>query len=515
MAMTALITWPSWSRPVAEQPNILVIMTDQQKATASHLYGNACCETPNLQRLADEGVLYQHAFTPHPLCVPARISFWTGKYPHQHGGRRNETLLPQGATHAWQMWKRAGYTTGLIGKNHCFVDQTDLDLFDVWCEISHGGLPADPTTKGMDWFRPIEGINAAHELRHTMPPQNPRFAYATSDYPLADYSTGLVTGQTVRFLEAQGDKPFALWVSFPDPHEPWVCPAQYAALFGREKITLPPWRDGEFAGPEVPERNRVLYEMLGIRHDQIDDLYGLLAVYYGMIRFIDDSVGQILDALVRLGLRDNTIVVFCSDHGDFMGEHAMQCKGGVFYDCLTRVPLIVSWPGQLPRGVVDESMVNLIDVVPTLLALQGMEIPPTMQGQPLPTVTNTAPRDATFAEYGAGGPPFRLADLEKLEKPWGRRALIESLRQREAEGRRKMVRTQSWKYVHDPLGDQDELYDLVNDPWELVNVVNEPQHAQVLAELRLRLADWAIATEDGQPVPLPEPWFSPSFPVRS
>ncbi len=488
---------------MSTRPNILVIMTDQQKATASHLYGNSFCETPNLQRLADAGVLYQHAITPHPLCMPARISCWTAQYPHQHGGRRNETPMPLGATHAWQLWKAAGYTTGLIGKNHCFAEQADLDLFDIWCEISHGGLPADPTTKGMAWFRPLDGINAAHELRRTLTPQNPRFAYATSDFPLEDYSTGLVAGQTVRFLEEQGDQPFALWVSFPDPHEPWVCPQQYADRFPKDKIELPPWRAGEFDGPEVPERNRILYELLGVRTDNLDDLYGLLAVYYGMVSFLDDGVGQILDALERLGLRENTIVVFCSDHGDFMGEHAMQCKGGVFYDCLTRVPLIVSWPGHLPQGVTDSSMVNLIDIVPTLLTLQGADLPRTMQGQPLPTVTAAPPRDAAFAEYGAGGPPFQMSDLERLERPWGRRTLIQSLRWREAEGRRKMVRTAAWKYVHDPMGDRDELYDLLNDPWELVNVVGVPEHATVLAAMRLRLADWAIATEDSKPVPLP------------
>ncbi|MEZ4860865.1 MAG: sulfatase-like hydrolase/transferase [Caldilineaceae bacterium] len=489
---------------MSNQPNILVIMTDQQKATASHLYGNSFCTTPNLQRLANDGVLYQHAFTPHPLCVPARVSFWTGQYPHQHGGRRNETPMPVGAIHAWQLWKEAGYTTGLIGKNHCFVTPEDLALFDVYCEISHGGLPADPTTKGMAWFRPLEGIHAAHELRRTMTPQNPRFAYATSNFPLEDYSTGLVAGQTVRFLEQQRQEPFALWVSFPDPHEPWVCPEQYAALFPSEKIELPPWREDEFTDPHTPERNRVLYQMLGIREDKIEDLYGLLAVYYGMVRFIDDAVGQILAALTDLGLRDNTIVVFCSDHGDFMGEHAMQCKGGVFYDCLTHVPLMMAWPGHLPAGVVDTSMVNLIDVVPTLLTLQGMTPPRSFQGQPLPTVTAAPPRDAAFSEYGAGGPPFRMSDLAQLPQPWGRRTLIQSLRWREAEGRRKMVRTREWKYVHDPMGDHDELYDLVNDPWELVNVAPDPRHRAVIAELRLRLADWAIETEDGTPVPLPE-----------
>jgi arylsulfatase A-like enzyme len=187
-----------------------------------------------------------------------------------------------------------------------------------------------------------------------------------------------------------------------------------------------------------------------------------------------------------------------------MGEHRTQCKGGVFYDCLTRVPLIVSWPGHVQAGVTDDSMVNLIDVVPTVFELQGLEVPRSMHGEGLPTVTDAQPRDAAFSEYGAGGPVFTMADLEKMEKPYGRRALMQSLQWREAEGRRKMVRTKDWKYVHDPMGDEDELYDLVNDPWELHNVVTDSAHREVLADLRLRLADWSIEMEDAHPVPLPE-----------
>lgn len=491
------------------QPNILVIMTDQQKATASHLWGNSFCRTPQLERLAQEGVLYENAITPHPLCMPARVSFWTSRYAHSTGSRRNETPMQADAVHAFQLWKEAGYRCGLIGKNHCFVAESDLALFDVWCEIGHGGLPADPTTVGMEWVRPIENIRAAHELRRSMTPQNPRFGYAISDHlPLEDHSTGLVASQTVRFLEEQGDQPFALWVSFPDPHEPWVCPRSHFEEM-QDRVELPPWRgdefrDGEFSDGTAPERNRVLYEILGVRDEEVDDLRRLLAVYYGMVRFIDDAVGQILDGLERTGLRENTIVIFCSDHGDLMGEHRMQCKGGLFYDALVKVPLIASWPGHIPQGVRDGSLVNLIDVAPTLFRLQGLETPVSFQGAPLPAATDAPPRDAAFSEYGAGGPPFRMTDLARLPQPYGRRTLMHSLRWREAEGRRKMVRTREWKYVHDPMGDKDELYDLVNDPWELTNVVDDPANAPVLADLRLRLADWSISTEDSPPVPLPE-----------
>jgi arylsulfatase A-like enzyme len=487
-----------------DRPNVLFIMSDQMKATASHLYGNTFCETPALERMADEGVLYENAITPHPLCMPARVSVWTSQFPHSHGARRNETPMPPGAQHAFRLWKGVGYHTGLIGKNHCFTDAADLALFDTWCEIGHGGLPADPATKGMAWFRPIEAIHAAHATRRAMPKQSPRFGYAVTDYPLEDYSTGLITGQTVRFLEEHGDEPFALWVSYPDPHEPWEAPRRYAEMFPPEKIVLPPFRPDEFSDGTAPERNRVLYEILGMDEDEPEHIYGVLSCYYGMVRFLDDGVGQILDALDRLGLREKTIVIFCADHGDFAGEHNMTTKGGVFYDCLTHVPLIVSWPGRIPVGVRDDSMVNLIDLVPTLLHFQNIAIPRSMQGSLLPTVTNTPRRQATFSEYGAGGPLFHLEDLAKLPKPYGRAGLMRSLRWREAEGRRKMVRTRQWKYVHDPMGDLTELYDLANDPWELFNVAADPIHAPILADMRLRLADWSICTEDSLPVPLPE-----------
>ena len=334
-----------------------------------------------------------------------------------------------------------------------------------------------------------------------MPDTSPQFSYAVSDFPLQDYSTGLVAGQTVRFLEQFGNEPFALWVSIPDPHTPYECPERYA--IAPDDVVMPPWRADEYSDGTAPERNRVLHAMIGVEDDLIEDVKGCVGVYHGMVRFLDDGVGQILDALDRLNLRENTIVVFCADHGDFSGEHAQIAKGGAFYDCLTRVPLIVSWPGQVPQGVVDESCVNLIDIVPTVLQLQGHNVPRSMHGEGLPTVTDAAPRDAAFSEYGAGGPAFTMADLEQIEQPWGRRAIGQSLQWREAEGRRKMVRTAEWKYVHDPMGDRDELYDLVSDPWELYNVIDNADHRDVIADLQLKLADWSVRTEDARPVPMP------------
>jgi arylsulfatase A-like enzyme len=277
-------------------------------------------------------------------------------------------------------------------------------------------------------------------------------------------------------------------------------------MFPPEVVDLPVCREGEFEeGSGAPERNRILYRMLGMEGDALEDIYGLLACYYGMVRFIDDGVAQILDKLEALGMRENTIVVFCSDHGDFSGEHRMQCKGGVFYDALTHIPLIISWLGHIPQGVKESGMVSLVDVVPTLLKLQGLDVPPSMPEPGLPVAVDAPSRDTAFSEYGTGGPPFTTADLEAMPQPFGRKTLIKSLHWREAEGRRKMVRTHEWKYVHDPMGDVDELYDLVNDPWELINVADHLENQDIIADLVKRLADWSINTEDSPPVPLPDP----------
>ena len=572
------------SRP--SRPNVVCIMVDQMKWSALRMYSEFGIPMPSLERLASRGVTYRHAFTPHPLCVPARTSMMTARYPHSTGCRRNETLMPAHETHAFNIWRDAGYTTGLIGKNHCFDRQEDLALFDVLCEISHGGLPdGRAENRGMDWQRPVSAINEAHSERSSLRDnaQSPRIAYAVTDHPIEDYGTAVVTSQTEAFLEraAAGDTfgredansprrdapaPFALWVSYPDPHEPREAPRRYVDMFPPDDVVLPPTRGGEFdadggmsliddapyppsgqIGP-APEVNRVLHRLMGLDDDDPEHVRGLVSVHNAMCRFIDDGVGRILDRLEELGIADETIVVFTSDHGDFMGEHNMAVKGGVFYDCLTRVPLIVSYPaGDFPQGAVDESMVNTIDIIPTLLEFQGLAsfdglddgwaggrddesdseseatLGPNgevmhpllrrMQGRPLPTVTSAAPRAAAFSEYGCGGPPVTMSHLDALEQPLGYRGLIDTLWAREAQGRRKMVRTRDWKYVTDPIangagtGDtadpEDELYDLVNDPWELYNVARDPANASVVSEMRRLLAQWMIETEGSEPVPLP------------
>lgn len=486
-------------------PNVLVIMADQMKATASHLYGNPFCITPGLERLANDGVLFETAITPHPLCVPARVSLWSSQWSRTHGVRGNQGHMPSGVHHAFRTWREAGFHTALIGKDHCFASDEDRNLFDVRCTLGHEGRDPHDPPRGIAWSRPNAAIDAAHEPRKAMPQQAAAVSYAVTDGDPAASSTGLVTDTTITWLEraAQRDTPFAAWVSYPDPHTPYEVNRRWADTIDPTKVPLDPPLEAHDV--TLPERTRILIDLLGMHDATETDARGVVATYHAMVTFIDHGVARLLDALERLGLREDTIVVFCSDHGDFAGEYGMTRKGGAFYDAMVRVPLIVSWPGRVPQAQRESSPVNLIDLVPTLLTLQDIDVPASMQGHPLPTVTTNPARHETFSEYGAGTRLMTRADLTVLATPRGLSAAKASLAWREAEGRRRMIRTRTHKYVTDPMGDLDELYDLQTDPQERTNIAGRAHHVDVQQSLEQALSEWDVTTQSSA-------WLTPSAP---
>jgi arylsulfatase A-like enzyme len=486
------------------RPNVVVIMADQLKATASHLWGNPFCATPALARLAAAGTLFDVAITPQPLCVPARVSLWTGRWPHAHGARRNETPMPAGEAHAFRLWREAGYATAMIGKDHCFAAEEDRALFDVWCELGHEGPKPDRPARGMAWVRPLADIEAGHARRRAMPRQGAAVSYAVSDVDPRDASSGVLAAQAVAYLEGRADseRPFALWLSFPDPHTPYEVPRAYADLVPPESVDLPPPLPPDAA---LPERTRVLQRLLGIDDASENDRRALVATYHAMVRFVDDGVGLVLDALERTGLTDDTIVVFCADHGDFAGEHGLTRKGGAFYDAMVRVPLIVAWPGVVPAGAVEPSPVNLVDLVPTLLSAAGAAGAGGDAGAAAPHRHRRPAARGDLLRVRRRRPALHARRSRRPARPRGLEAGRATLRWREAEGRRKMVRTRRHKYVTDPMGDLDELYDLEADPHEGRNLAAERGHEALIADLRARLFAWMVATEDARPVPLPDP----------
>ncbi|MCC6629970.1 MAG: sulfatase-like hydrolase/transferase [Chloroflexi bacterium] len=484
---------------MARLPNLLLIMTDQQRASAIRLYGNPDVPTPALERLAARGIRYDQCYTPHPLCVPARVSFWTGRYPHRHGSRTNEVPMPADEPHLARQLHAAGYRLALIGKDHCFT-VADHALFSHRDVIGHGG-PETCETPGeaavVQWIR---GGRQPGQRRASEARVNP--------FPAEDCPTTALARRAIRFLQAQrDDQPFCLWLSIPDPHGPLQCPEPYASLHPPDSITLPPWRDGDLAGKM--ERIRVYEQLLGYADMSVADIRQRVSIYYGMVRFLDDAIGQVLDALDRLGLTDDTIVAFTSDHGDYAGEHRLTDKSSTLLDCMTRVPLLLSWPGRLPAGAVDAHPVSLLDVVPTCLGLAGLPLPAGIDGRVLPGAGDDPPRVAIFSEYGAGGPRLRLADLPRLANvSWeDQTPPIPLLRWREAEGRPKLVRWDQFAYIYDPDDEVDELYDLQTDPWQLTNLATDPAHAAARATGRDHLLTWSIATEGGRPTPI---YFDPA-----
>ena len=481
-------------------PHVVVITTDQQKATAIDLYGGPVA-TPNLARIAARGLLYEQAHTPHPLCVPARVSLWTGRWPHSHGARTNEVAMPRGEAHFAAVLRAAGYRLGHFGKNHCFTAEDLGACFDRVFLAGHGdrfGPDVTMIRAGLPAPGPGPGASTAWGFR--------RPVAAASGAAPPDTATHRVVAEACAYLEAKagGADPLCLWVSIPDPHEPYQVPAPYADRYPEAAIALPPWRDGELEGK--PERQRVYRDLLNWADLSAADARLAMRIYYGMIAAIDEQVGVLLDTLERLGIDGETIVVFCSDHGDFMGEHHMLIKCNAFYDCLTRVPLLLAYPGALPPGGRRAEPVSLIDVMPTVLHLAGLgdRLPPACQGQLLPGIPGAPPpRPAAFSEYGAGGPAVTLDDVRRLVPRGAPRPLHPLLREREAQGHAKMVRTARWKYTYDPLAPGDEeLYDLQADPWELTNLAADPGAAATVGDLRRHLLDWLLRHENARPVPL-------------
>jgi arylsulfatase A-like enzyme len=293
--------------------------------------------------------------------------------------------------------------------------------------------------------------------------------------------------------------PWFAWVHFYDPHAPYRAPEPYASRHPPNTIELPPREPPGYPGK--PDRVRMFAELLGAHTVTDEHLRSVLSIYYASIAMIDDVVGRLLATLDRTGQREHTIVVFTSDHGDFMTEHGLVRKGASLYDSLVRVPLFVSYPGAIQPGTVCDDLVSTIDVYPTLVQLMGLPLLPGRGGQPLPVITGEPPRQMVFAETGYEGTftnrqqvthflAQAVAEGRTVKLPW---QLI-------ANTKLKMARTRDWKYVYAAGPDgEDELYNLADDPFELRNLAADPDQAARVAWFRRQLLDWTITSEDALP----------------
>ena len=475
---------------MSNRPNVVVIMVDELQARALPMHGNPVVRTPHLARFAQDGARFAQAFTPCPWCAPTRVSLMTGRYPRTTGSRTNEHLMRPAEQHMPGVFADAGYTVGLVGKNHCFSDEQLATLDHVWLAGHLGPIDAsyDPRVQAAkDWLRENG-------------PGPMCWGTATNPHPHEALGTAQTVNHGIDFLDSFAQEPFSLWLSIPDPHTPLQCAEPWASMYDRDEVPLPPLVDGEMAGKPVCQQ----IDFRALCGDTVTEpiMREAIAMYYGMISAVDHEVGRFLGELDERGLAEETIVLFMSDHGDYMGEHRMVRKSKALYDCLTQVPLMVRWPGELPGGRSHDELLTIPDIMPTLLELCGLEAPAGVQGRsfaPLLRGEDYAERDALLFEAGSMNPPVALED----GGPFPEGPLTPDFSPRMKLGGRGLirgVRTHTHKLVRYPGGREGELYDLHADPWELTNLWGRPEMAEVERDLTARLLDLHIETTD----PLPQ-----------
>ena len=451
----------SWAYAKAAAPrNILFIMTDQHNAHALGCYGSKEVKTPNMDRLAREGALFEDAFCQTGQCCPARYSIWTGRYARTHGLYGNQQMENIKEDTIGDIFKRKGYKTGTIGKHHMNMDVVpDKHGFDVVIDI--------PEYRA---FMKSEGASGQEGkgdfLPETVHPGRSRVGACQADND--HHKCGYWAAQSIDFLRANKEEPFCLWLSFYGPHTPIILSEPWASMYDPASTKLPPnyKYDYDYDTPGLKatqEKSGTFTEEL---HRQT------LAYYYGLITQIDYNIGRVLDELDSLGLADNTAVVYTADHGEMMSEHGAWTKGMQGYDATVRVPLILRCPGVIPQGVRRQEMACSIDLLPTLLELTHQSIPQNVQGKSLVAPAkgkSGAWRDTVFSEIGNS-----------------------------LENQCVTTRTADTKYVRyhaDGEVAYEQLFDLEKDPWEMKNQIGNAKYKKVVADMRRRLARWEQETK--------------------
>ncbi|TWD84698.1 arylsulfatase A-like enzyme [Kribbella amoyensis] len=469
----------------AERPNVLLICTDQQRFDTIRAYGNDQVLTPNLDRLARDGVLFENCYVQNPVCAPSRATLMTSRYPHAHGLWANGVHLPDDERFFTKALADAGYDCGLVGKLHLSackdgrLEPRHDDGFRVfrWAHDPYRGSSENQYHRWLQVAHPDLYAKALEEG-----------GGGFDNLPTEAHYSRWIGNETIDYLRSSRDtsKPFCFIANFFDPHHGFGAPKEYLDRYDPDKLSRPVTRDGELdtKPPILTEASKESYggHARGYTTYSEDELQETKAAYYAMVSLVDDEVGRILDALEDEGLADNTIVVFTSDHGEMLGDHQLMLKGPMMYDCAVRVPLIVRWPGQLPAGERRSELVQWIDLGPTLLEATG-ELPlPRGQGMsmlPLARGDEDAPtRGWALCEYRNSGHPYDPAVHTT------------------------MLRTGQWKliaYHGAPATDRDrtgELYDLESDPDELTNLWDHPDHLGDRLRLQEHLLDVLVATED-------------------
>ncbi len=481
-------------------PNILLITSDQQHWNTLSLT-NPEIKTPHLDALAREGTVFGRAYCPNPTCTPTRASMITGRYPSQHGAWSLGTKLPESEYTVGESFSKAGYQTALVGKAHFqplkhTEEFPSLESYPIMQDLeywrkfhgpfygfghvelarnhvaeAHVGqhyaiwMEENGLKNWRDFFQPPTGTNNSQKHKWLIPE---KYHY---DVWIAERATALLEGYAKR------KENFFLWASFFDPHPDYLVPEPWDTMYDPAALTVPVLTPGEHDRnpPHFKLTQEKKPDFSSYREEGGDACHGFhshlqaraslakdIAIYYGMISLMDKYIGKILERLDGLGLAQNTLVVFTSDHGHFFGQHGLTRKGAFHYEDMIRVPMIARFPGRVPADRTSTSLQSLVDYAPTFLSFAGIEIPRSMTGIDQRAVW-------------CGG------------KEGVRDHVIVENRHQPTTLHVKTYVDERYKITVYYQRDYGEIFDLKGDPGELNNLWTDPAHQGLKAELIRKL----------------------------
>lgn len=438
----ALPSGPACRSQRGARPNFVFFLTDDQRWDGMSCAGNRILQTPNMDRIASGGVRFENMFVTTSLCGPSRATILTGKYAHSHGVRRNGMSLSPSQVTFPEILKSAGYETAFVGKWH----NADLGRgrgFDYQFGFRGQGRYMDP------------GIseNFGPERRY------------------AGHITDILADKAVEFIEREHRQPFCLLLWFKAPHRSFQPAPRFKNLYQESMIPLPENYADDYRGRPQAVANANM--RIGDFPD-IPDYQTFVKDYYRCLAGVDENVGRVLDSLERSGHEENTAVVYSGDNGFFIGEHHFFDKRFMYEESI-RVPLLIRYPKMGSPGRKCPEMVLNVDIAPTLLHLAEISPPSDMQGRSMRSL------------------------LEGRETPWREDFLYEYYEYPGAHSGRmnRGIRTRRWKYIHFFEEPQEiELYDLANDPLEMVNLAHQPDHRNLRENLARRMQELRTETND-------------------
>jgi len=458
---------PKPARPKTRMPNILWICTDQQRYDTIRTLGNEHVRTPNLDKLIETGTAFTHAYCQSTICTPSRGSFLTGCYPRpirscRNGNERWENAAPL----ITKTLADAGYHCGLAGKLHLSAAHNRIEERpdDGYCVFHWSHHPSDSWPKGHayeDWLN-SKGTGYAELER--------KYGYIPPQY----HQTTWCTDRAIDFIKEKRNRAWLFSLNCFDPHPPLDPPKQYLDRFDIDSLPEPP-----FAPSDIEEQKRLrdVYFQSEPRQYKGREGKTLLAKYWAMIELIDDNVGRLIKTLQETGQRENTLVIFTSDHGNMVGHHGLLAKGCRFYEGLVRVPLIFSMPGFGKQNVRNDALVELVDIAPTLLELAGLPADEGMHGKSLVRQLTQTDRPDQHRHYVYSTYTNALAYGEKDRKSYG-----------------TMICTRRYKLVNYHGHGVGQLFDLEEDPAEFHNLWDDPHYQKAKMDLMIRSYDLTVRT---------------------